>query len=183
MQSADVGPARPDLADGARDARCFLGLLLEIEGDLGDAVDRHRQRDELDAVGEPGLAEGEAADAGIDVGAGEPSSRPSTTMRDRLDHRAARQHDRGDQAAHHQREIFRRAELQRDGGERRRREADQQGRDAAGEERADARRCRAPARRGPAAPSAWPSRVVTTDEASPGMLTRIAVVEPPYCAP
>ena len=25
--------------------------------------------------------------------------------------------------------------------------------------------------------------VVTTDEDSPGMLTRIAVVEPPYCAP
>ena len=30
---------------------------------------------------------------------------------------------------------------------------------------------------------AWPSSVVTTEVASPGMLTRIAVVEPPYCAP
>ena len=29
----------------------------------------------------------------------------------------------------------------------------------------------------------WPSSVVTTEVASPGMLTRIAVVEPPYCAP
>ena len=29
----------------------------------------------------------------------------------------------------------------------------------------------------------WPSRQVTTDDDSPGMLTRIAVVEPPYCAP
>ena len=29
----------------------------------------------------------------------------------------------------------------------------------------------------------WPSSVVTTAVASPGMLTRIAVVEPPYCAP
>ena len=29
----------------------------------------------------------------------------------------------------------------------------------------------------------WPSRQVTTDEASPGMLSRIDVVEPPYCAP
>ena len=39
---------------------------------------------------------------------------------------------------------------------------------------------------GPARPCRaiwWPSIVVTTDEASPGMLTRIAVVEPPYCAP
>ncbi len=30
---------------------------------------------------------------------------------------------------------------------------------------------------------AWPSSVVTTAVASPGMLTRIAVVEPPYWAP
>ena len=29
----------------------------------------------------------------------------------------------------------------------------------------------------------WPSSTVTTEVASPGMLTRIAVVEPPYCAP
>ena len=29
----------------------------------------------------------------------------------------------------------------------------------------------------------WPSSVVTTDVASPGMLTRMAVVEPPYWAP
>ena len=29
----------------------------------------------------------------------------------------------------------------------------------------------------------WPSRQVTTDDDSPGMLMRIAVVEPPYCAP
>ena len=29
----------------------------------------------------------------------------------------------------------------------------------------------------------WPSSAVTTDVASPGMLTRIAVVEPPYWAP
>ena len=29
----------------------------------------------------------------------------------------------------------------------------------------------------------WPSRQVTADEVSPGMLIRIDVVEPPYCAP
>ena len=29
----------------------------------------------------------------------------------------------------------------------------------------------------------WPSSVVTTAVTSPGMLTRMAVVEPPYCAP
>ena len=39
---------------------------------------------------------------------------------------------------------------------------------------------------GPARPRlaiSWPSRHVTTDDDSPGMLTRIDVVEPPYCAP
>src|SRR3954471_7129301 len=39
---------------------------------------------------------------------------------------------------------------------------------------------------GPARPclAIWcPSRVVTTEVASPGILTRIDVVEPPYCAP
>ncbi len=29
----------------------------------------------------------------------------------------------------------------------------------------------------------WPSRQVTADDVSPGMLMRIDVVEPPYCAP
>ena len=39
---------------------------------------------------------------------------------------------------------------------------------------------------GPARPCSaiWcPSRQVTTDDVSPGRLTRIDVVEPPYCAP
>ena len=30
---------------------------------------------------------------------------------------------------------------------------------------------------------AYPSRHVTVDEASPGRLTRIAAIDPPYCAP
>ncbi len=41
-------------------------------------------------------------------------------------------------------------------------------------------------RAGPARPCRaiwWPSMVVTTEDASPGMFTRIAVVEPPYWAP
>ena len=39
---------------------------------------------------------------------------------------------------------------------------------------------------GPARPClaiSWPSRQVTTEAASPGMLTRIEVVEPPYIEP
>ncbi|MNL08967.1 hypothetical protein D3C87_1297120 [compost metagenome] len=44
----------------------------------------------------------------------------------------------------------------------------------------------AAARAGPPLPCLaiwWPSITVTTDEDSPGRLTRIAVVEPPYCDP
>ncbi len=39
---------------------------------------------------------------------------------------------------------------------------------------------------GPARPRwamAWPSSTVITEEVSPGILIRMAVVEPPYCAP
>jgi hypothetical protein len=39
---------------------------------------------------------------------------------------------------------------------------------------------------GPARPCRaiwWPSRQVTIADDSPGRLTRMAVVEPPYCAP
>ena len=39
----------------------------------------------------------------------------------------------------------------------------------------------APAR--PCLAISWPSRQVTIEAASPGMFTRIDVVEPPYCAP
>ena len=39
----------------------------------------------------------------------------------------------------------------------------------------------APAR--PCRAIAWPSRQVTTEDDSPGRLTRMAVVEPPYCEP
>ena len=56
---------------------------------------------------------------------------------DRLEQRAARQHHRGDQPEHHQREIIGRAELERELGERRGEIGDHQRRDAAGDERAD----------------------------------------------
>ena len=39
---------------------------------------------------------------------------------------------------------------------------------------------------GPARPCfaiSWPSIAVTADDVSPGRLMRIAVVDPPYCAP
>src|SRR6266542_5556658 len=75
-----------------------------------------------------------------------PSSKPSTTIAialrsdpraDRFEKRSARQNNRRDQAADHEREIFRRAELQRYRRERRRGKRDQEGRGATGEERTE----------------------------------------------
>ena len=68
-----------------------------------------------------------------------PSSRPNDDHGERMQQRAVRQHDRGDKPEHHQREILGRAELQRDFGERRGEQRDQQRADGAGEERADRR--------------------------------------------
>ena len=121
--------------------------------------------------------------AAVDVGADQAEQQADQHHADRLDHRAVRQHDGGDQAEHHQREIVRRVELLRERGQRRAERRDEHGADAAGEERAERRDRRAPRRRGPACAIWWPSMQVTTEDASPGMLTRIDVVEPPYCAP
>ena len=58
---------------------------------------------------------------------------------DRLEDRAARQHDREGEAHHHEREILGRAEDERELGQRRGQGRDHEGRDGAGEERADRR--------------------------------------------
>src|SRR5262249_25294725 len=157
-------------------------------------VDRHRDRHELDAVGKSHHAEIEPPCARIHVGADETEKQTEHDHRDRFDERSVRQNDGCNQAAHHQREIFRRAELQGDGRERRGRERDQQRRDAAREERTKPGNAERPdppfptpqPGPGPARPRRarwWPAMVVTTEDASPGMLTRMAVVEPPYWAP
>ena len=64
---------------------------------------------------------------------------PKQTMAIALMTRAARQHHRGDQAKHHQREILRRAEFQRQLGKRRSEIGHHQRGNAAGDERADRR--------------------------------------------
>ena len=69
----------------------------------------------------------------------EPQQQAQHDHRDRLDERAVREHHRGDEAQHHQREVVGGAELQRELGERRREARDEHGRDAAGEERAERR--------------------------------------------
>ena len=68
-----IGAARPHIADAE------LGIggvdrhgVVDAAQELGDAEEPERQRDQLDAVVEIDDAEGEALDAGIDVGADEP---------------------------------------------------------------------------------------------------------------
>ena len=146
------GVARPQVGDLLGEDLALV-LQLEVADDLGGAEHAHGDDDEADAVGELRDVEGEAQHARIDVGADDAEQQPQHHHGDRLDERAVREHGRRDQAEHHEREIFRRPELQRDLGERRRGDGDDQRRDAAGEERADARRWPAPARRGPGAPS------------------------------
>jgi acyl-CoA reductase-like NAD-dependent aldehyde dehydrogenase len=58
-----------------------------------------------------------------------------------LQQRAVRDHDGRHQAEHHQREVLGGAELQRQAGQRRGEERDQEGSDCAGEERAERRGC------------------------------------------
>ena len=68
-----------------------------------------------------------------------PEQQAEHDHRDRLEQRAVRQHDGADQAQHHQREVFGRAELERELGQRRRDGRDDDRGDAAGEERAERR--------------------------------------------
>ena len=84
-----------------------------------------------------GCPKAKRIDAGIDVGADQAEQDAEADHGDRLEHRAARQHHGRDQAEHHQREIFGRAEFQRHLGKRRREIGDHQRGDAAGDERAD----------------------------------------------
>ena len=66
--------------------------------------------DEVEAVEKIGRAEGEALQAGVDVGAHQPEQQPDDHHGQGLGDRAARHHDGGDEPEHHQREIVRRAE-------------------------------------------------------------------------
>ena len=100
----------------------------------------------------------------------------------RLGHGIAGQESQHDHSQDHQGEVFGRPELAgppRPGGGQEH-EADDA--DGPADERPDGRDAQGRAR--PPLRAIWyPSRQVTTEAASPGMLTRMEVVEPPYMAP
>ena len=114
-KSASEGSRRPiwPLHDVAR------LRVLQIAQDLGDAEHAHRQHREVDPVGQVLQPEREALLAGLEIGADRREQQAHHHHDDGLEHRAAREHDRKAEAEHHQPEILRRAEQQREPGQRR----------------------------------------------------------------
>ncbi len=133
----EVLARRPQPGDLLRNEGARLRRPRQVGNDLADAEHADRQGRDVDTVGQLGDAEREAGPAGIAVGADEAHQQAEDDHGDRLDHRAMGEHHRGHEAEHHQREILGRTERLADDGERRREHRDQQGRDAAGEERAE----------------------------------------------
>ena len=132
----EIVARRQQAADLGHQHRAGL-LALEIAQDFGDAEDADGDGDEVQPVGIFADAEREARRAGIDVGADKAEQQAERHHGQRLDDRAVGKRDRRDEADDHQREIFGRAELQRDAGQRRGEDRHEEGRDRAGEERAE----------------------------------------------
>ena len=135
----EVLHARPQVAEARHDGAALRVRLLEIADDLDHAEHADHHGKEIEPVPKHRDAERVARGAAVDVGADEAEQEPDHDHGDRLDHRAVRQHHRGDEPEHHQREIVRRVELLGERGERRRERADEHRADAAGEERAERR--------------------------------------------
>ena len=114
-------------------------VFLQIDDDLGDAEQAHGDRREVDAVAEFRDVEGEALGAGVHVGADQAEQQAEEHHGDRLDHRAAGQHDGGDEAERHQGAVVGGPELLRHARQRLGEDHDDDGADGAGEERADRR--------------------------------------------
>ena len=171
LRSASVGirPVILALHDVAARGR------LEIAHDLGEAEHAHRDRRRSRCRRRvPGCRTSCAtAPVSMSVPTSE-SSRPNRIIAIALSTEPLREHDREDEAEHHQREVFRRAELQRDARSAARR-APRPGWSRT--QPAKNEPIAAIASAGPARPCFaiwWPSSVVTTEDDSPGMLTRIA---------
>jgi hypothetical protein len=125
----------------------------EIDDDFREGKEAGGDDDEIKTLGKAIHAEGEAVDAGIDVRARQSQDRAAKRHAHALDERAAHEGGRTDQGHEHQREILRRAELQRHGAKRRPDEGDEQRADAAGDDRADGGDGQSRSPRAPAAPS------------------------------
>ncbi len=140
--------ARPEVLQPGAELRARKDALLQIADDLDDAEHADHQRHEVDAVPQLRDAEGVAREPAVDVGADETQQQANQHHAHRLDHRAVREHDGGDEAEHHQGKIVGRVEFLRDRRQRRAEGGDEDRADAAGEERSE----RSDRKRGPGAP-------------------------------
>jgi hypothetical protein len=120
--------------------------VFEVGNDVADAEHPHGKGDEADAVAELRDLEGEARHARIHVRADEAEQEAEQDHAERVQQRAMRQHDGGDEAEHHQREILGGTEFQGEGGQGRGKQRDHESGDRAGEEGADRRRGERPPR-------------------------------------
>ena len=130
--------ARQQTRDLPRYAR-RLRLMLDVVHDLGEAEDAHGDRHEAEPVEQDVDPHGEAIGTALDVGADQPEQNAEHDHRDRLEHRAVRQHDRRNQTQQHDRDVVGRVEQERDRGERRAGRGDQDGDDRPGEQGGDRR--------------------------------------------
>ena len=137
------------------------------------------ERDELDAVEELALPEGEARHSLHRVEADERDQHAEHRDHQRLEDRPPGEPD-ADREAHDDEEELGQPELERQGSEGRGEEHEADGRHRAAEEQAE-RRDASPPRRDFAI--SCPSIMVITDDASPGTLRRTVLMVPPYCEP
>ena len=172
------------LAAACRSASADVARLgrLEVAQDLGDAERAHRQHGEVDAVGELRNAEREALLAGLDVLPTVESSSPNTIMMTafRIEPRASTTASASPNTISPKYSAGPKRSASRVSG------APSAAMTSVATVPAKNDAIAAVPSAMPACPRRaiwWPSSAVTTLVASPGILMRIAVVEPPYCAP
>jgi hypothetical protein len=104
---------------------------------LADREQAHRQDHDVDAVEQLGHAERKARLAGLAVDADQAEEQANEQAGQPAHRRIAEHRRHGDESEHHQREVVRRAEFEREVDHQRRQQREQKGGDRAGDERAD----------------------------------------------
>jgi hypothetical protein len=148
---ADQGAAQPGLPGappvfavhpGTVDVDDLGGITAQVRGDperLADREQAHRDHDDVDPVSELGDAEGEPLLAGGRVDADRADEQSDAERSEAPDLRRPQHRGHGDEGQHHDREVVRRAELDRELDDLGRDEGQREGADGARDERPDRR--------------------------------------------
>ena len=149
----EFGWRRPQIAEPRRNRIAMLFGYFKVLDDFDDTEHADDHRQEVEAVPQHRNAERVARRTAVDVGADKAEQKADQNHADGFDDRAMREHDGGDEAKHHQREIVGRVELLGNGRKRRRECADEQVCRRSPQRMSRAPRRPAPRRRVPASPS------------------------------